>query len=620
MKKLILAGLLAISLPAFAASRFYVVVPIPAKTTVAGAPNISVGLAGYNLPAGQVGQPYAGFDFRTLLSVTGDPTYTGYGVHWSLASGTLPAGLTLNAEGVLGGTPTAGGTSSFQLKASYRNKAGQQVYQIIVANIEVGLAAGTPPQAIVGQPFGYDLKPLLTVTGDSAYGGDGSGVTWTVVSNTLPAGLYLTSDGWIGGTPTAGGTGSITARATYKGVNGQQTYQVVTLAVTVGLGSATPPQALVGQPYSYDLKPLLSVTGDSAYTDSAVTWSVVSSSLPSGLALTSDGVIGGMPTAAGTGSITARAAYKGVSGQQTYQIVTLAITVSLSAATPPQALVGQTYSYDLKSLLSVTGDPAYTISAVTWSVLSSSLPAGLVLNSAGVISGTPTASGTGSVVARATYRGTNGQQTYQVVSAYVQSAATSPTTSMSFPNTDTGSNSAAQTVTLTNTGLGPLTVSTPTVQGEFSETSNCPSSLASGASCSVSMVFMPRTGGNETGSLTIPTGGGNKVISLSGRGLVYTYVSSGYYASVPVQTQVECDWHNTVSAYESGGNDCPSGPHPTDNWTSTWYNCHGAVMQVDTWSCPCGGCPGTGGETAVEYETVTTYQQQWVDTSYWAWE
>jgi hypothetical protein len=310
------ALLLATSVSSFA-SNYYVVVPVPAKTTSDGAKNISVSLVSYSLPSGQVGQPYAGFDFKTLLSVTGDASYSGYGVHWSIAAGSLPAGLTLNSDGTLSGIPSSGGTASFQVMATYKTKAGQQAFQVFVANITVGLAAGTPPQAIVGTPYSYDLKSLLTVTGDSGY--TPSTVTWSVVSSNLPAGLYLTADGFIGGTPTASGTGSITARASYKGVDGQQTYQVVSLSISVTLGAATLPVGNVGTAYSYDFKPLVSVSGDSSYNLSAVQWRAAS--LPAGLSITSAGVLSGTPTTtASNQNIAVVADYRGQDGQQQYTI------------------------------------------------------------------------------------------------------------------------------------------------------------------------------------------------------------------------------------------------------------------------------------------------------------
>jgi hypothetical protein len=412
-KKTVIATLLALSASPLLAADYFVVVPVPARTATA-AKNINVSLTGFSLPGALLNTPYAGFDFKKLLSVTGDSAYTGYGVKWSVVSGSLPAGLTLSADGTISGTPTAAGTSSFQVMASYKSKAGQQAYQVQVASITVALGAGSPPQAFVGQAYGYDLKQLLSVSGDAAF--SNSAVTWSVVSSSLPAGLYLTNDGWIGGTPTAAGSGSITARAAYKGVNGQQTYQVVSLNIGVSLAAATPTQALVGQAYSYSLASLLSVNGDPDYNPEAVTWSTVSGTLPAGLLLGPDGIITGTPTAAGSSIITARAAYKGFNGEQAYQVVSLNIAVGLAAATPPQAIVGQSYSYSLGSLLTVSGDPAYKISGVTWTAVANSLPAGLALGSDGRITGMPTAAGTGSITARATYRGVNGQQAYQVVS------------------------------------------------------------------------------------------------------------------------------------------------------------------------------------------------------------
>jgi hypothetical protein len=417
IRKTLLALLVAASMPAMA-SDYFVVVPVPNKKISVDA--ITVSLAAYTAPVGQVGFAYTGLDLRTALSVKGDPDYNGFGVKWLITGGNLPAGLTLNSNGTVTGTPTAAGTSTFSVRATYKTKSGDQQYQILTYRIDVGLAAGTPPQAQVGQAYSYSLSNLLTVKGDPNF--TGTGVTWTTVSSSLPAGLYLTSDGWIGGTPTTAGTGSITARATYKGVNGQQSYQVVSLNIAVALAPSALPQAILGQSYSYNLASLLSVNGDAGFNGSGVTWSVTSGSLPAGLSLGADGTISGTPTAGGTGSFTARATYRGVNGEQAYQVVSLNIAVGLAQSTPPQALVGQTYSYSLASLLTVSGDAAYNGSGVTWSVVSSSLPAGLYLTNDGWIGGTPTAGGTGSITARATYKGVNGQQSYQVVSLAISVA------------------------------------------------------------------------------------------------------------------------------------------------------------------------------------------------------
>jgi alpha-tubulin suppressor-like RCC1 family protein len=318
-KKTILASIIAAASFSALATDFYVVVPVQGRMALVA--NINVALNTALLPAGVVGQSYVGFDLKSALSVTGDAGYNATGVKWSVVSGALPAGLTMASNGIISGTPTAGGTGSFSVKASYKTKSGQQSYQVIVGAIEVALASGVPPESLVGAAFSYDLKSKLTVTGDAAF--DGSGVTWAIVSNTLPAGLTLLTNGTISGTPLAAGSGSITARATYKGAKGDQIYQVVTLNIVVGLATATLPSAKVGTAYAaYDFKPLLSVSGDPVYSIGNVSFST-SGTLPPGLTLSSTGVLAGTPTAKNStgANFQVIASYKTKTGQQVYTIV-----------------------------------------------------------------------------------------------------------------------------------------------------------------------------------------------------------------------------------------------------------------------------------------------------------
>ncbi|KVP40096.1 fibrinogen-related protein [Burkholderia ubonensis] len=318
---LCLAAFIAASAPAFA-GEYYVVVPVPAKT--AAAQNINVSLAGYSLPAGMIGTPYAGFSFKSLLSVTGDAGYTGYGVRWSLVSGALPAGLTLNSDGTLSGTPTASGTASFQVMASYKTKAGQQAYQVVVADITVALANATLPAGVQGAAYSYDMKSRFT-TNDPLF--TGAGVSWSLVSGSLPAGLSLSADGVISGTPTAENSGTpFTLQAAYKTKSGQQSYSVLVGAITVSLANATAPGATYGQSYNggvgWDVKPNLTISGDAAYAGNGtgVTWSVTSGALPAGLTLNSNGTITGTPTGSGSNPVQLTASYKGKSGAQSYAL------------------------------------------------------------------------------------------------------------------------------------------------------------------------------------------------------------------------------------------------------------------------------------------------------------
>lgn len=409
-KNAILAAVLALTSLSSAAFDYYLVVPIPGKTPAA---DISVSLGAYVLPQAVVGAPYGGFDFKAVLLVTGDPAFNAKTAQWALESGSLPQGLTLNPDGTLAGTPSAAGTSTFKVRATYKRKSGAQTYQVISMHIAVHLAAATPPQGKIGQTYAYDLKTLLSVSGDSTY--SGSGVTWSVVSSSLPAGLYLTADGFVGGTPTAPGTGSLVARATYRGSNGQQTYDVSVPDITVALASATLPTALLATPYSgYNFNDVLTVSGEAAFANGGVTWSLASGTLPTGLTLNADGTISGTPSEAGTQSFTVQAAYKSRTGQQQYSLYVADITVELKTATLSAGKAGTAYAgFDFNSVLQVTGDTVVP-SAVTWNVSSGTLPAGITLDSTGKLGGKPAAvtSGSASFQVQATYKTKIAKQDY----------------------------------------------------------------------------------------------------------------------------------------------------------------------------------------------------------------
>jgi len=65
---------------------------------------ISIQLSPATLPDGRVGMPYS----QTLTASGGTPPYT-----FAVAPGSLPPGLSLSSAGVLSGTPTTAGSSTF---------------------------------------------------------------------------------------------------------------------------------------------------------------------------------------------------------------------------------------------------------------------------------------------------------------------------------------------------------------------------------------------------------------------------------------------------------------------------------------------------------------------------
>ncbi len=92
--------------------------------------------------------------------------------------------------------------------------------------------------------------------------------------------------------------------------------------------------------------------------------------------------------------------------------------------------------------------------------------------------------------------------------------------SLSFGNVSVGSTSAAQTVTITNSGNAAATVSGITAAAGFAETNTCGSSLAVGASCTASVTFAPTAGQTYSGDLTVNSNATNSplLVALSGTG------------------------------------------------------------------------------------------------------
>ena len=93
--------------------------------------------------------------------------------------------------------------------------------------------------------------------------------------------------------------------------------------------------------------------------------------------------------------------------------------------------------------------------------------------------------------------------------------------SLSFGNENTGSTSAAQTVTISNTGSVSASLSGVSTAAPFAETNTCGSTLAAGASCTASVTFAPTASGSDSGNLTVSSNASNSTLSvaLSGTGV-----------------------------------------------------------------------------------------------------
>jgi len=115
----------------------------------------------------------------------------------------------------------------------------------------------------------------------------------------------------------------------------------------------------------------------------------------------------------------------------------------------------------------------------------------------------------------------------------VPGAALSPT-HLTFGSQTVGTTSPSQTVTLTNTGIGSLTITGITSNnGDFVvQTNGCGATLASGASCAVAVTFAPSSAGDASGTLTVTdnAGSGSQIVALTGTGSTETdfYFAEGF--------------------------------------------------------------------------------------------
>ncbi|HTC93659.1 MAG TPA: choice-of-anchor D domain-containing protein [Terriglobales bacterium] len=102
------------------------------------------------------------------------------------------------------------------------------------------------------------------------------------------------------------------------------------------------------------------------------------------------------------------------------------------------------------------------------------------------------------------------------------SALTFSPDTLTFGTQDIGTTSSSQAVNITNFGGSPLNFSAISASDQFVETTNCPNSLAAGASCTVNVSLAPTVTGSLSGQLTLSDDSGNlggtQTVALSGTG------------------------------------------------------------------------------------------------------
>jgi hypothetical protein len=133
---------------------------------------------------------------------------------------------------------------------------------------------------------------------------------------------------------------------------------------------------------------------------------------------------------------------------------------------------------------------------------------------------TPTAPGARTGTLSITDNAPGSPQSVSLAGTGIGPAAALSPSSLTFAAQNVGSSSAAQAVTLTNSGTAALSITSITVNGDFGQTNNCGNSLAAGANCAIQITFTPTTTGARNGTLTISDNapGSPHTASLNGTG------------------------------------------------------------------------------------------------------
>ena len=228
------------------------------------------------------------------------------------------------------------------------------------------------PTALSNGVQGISYSATLSTAGGS------DSYTYSVISGSLPAGITLSAGtGIISGTPTSPGTSNFTIRST--DTNNNTTSRTYSIQITQATLNVLPTSLSVGtlnSPYSRTF----TITGGSGN----YSYSISSGSLPSGINLSSSGVLSGTPDVEQISSFILYVT------DNTYNIFatknyTLKIQSYVITLLPDKLENGTVKTYYKQLLEADNGIAPYT-----YSLVSGSLPLGLSLNSStGEISGMP---------------------------------------------------------------------------------------------------------------------------------------------------------------------------------------------------------------------------------------
>ncbi|MGD9612774.1 MAG: putative Ig domain-containing protein [Kiritimatiellia bacterium] len=313
-----------------------------------------------NLPGGTIFAPY-----DQTIAISNGGTL-------NIINGSLPAGLTMQTNGWISGTPTTIEAPQFLVRATNTAGASTQLFQIAIsapAAAPVFVSPNPLPSGVLGQPYSFQLETENYPT------------NFGVVSGALPAGLGVTAAGLITGTPTEAGTASFTLFASNLVGGAETNYSLHVNGPPEFITTSPLPDGVLGVAYNVQIE-----------ASDVNSFNLYAGELPAGLGLRTDGMVTGTPAVVGTSNFTVSAINDYGWATRDFALTIGAVPVFVTPSNLPAGTAGVAY---VAVQIEATGATAY-------SLVGGGLPDGMNLSAAGLLDGTPQGAGPYLFTVRAT--------------------------------------------------------------------------------------------------------------------------------------------------------------------------------------------------------------------------
>ena len=301
-------------------------------------------------------------EFSGLVKVNSYPA-----AEYSIKSGELPPGVALNTgTGALYGTATSPGEYKFIIRAS--NRVGS--YDFTQATITVGEEPKVLSARTIEITKGVEFAEDISIEAYPA-------PEYTLLSGALPFGLTLTQSGSLEGTPLQAGQFQFKVRAqSWAGITDSETITLEVLSAPTIEVAQMATQVVVASSFEGEVS-------SAAYP--AASYSLASGALPSGVTLNSvTGDLSGQPTEVGEFDFVLRASNK--VGHDDTETVTLLVGEIPAQIESRSLETNRGSSFSAEFAIEAFPTPSYSLAT-------GALPTGMLLSSAGVLTGSPTEQG-----------------------------------------------------------------------------------------------------------------------------------------------------------------------------------------------------------------------------------